>query len=124
MLEELFSIVVEVVVEVAVQLVADKSARRWRGWGRFGVFVRALAWCVCGALLGGLSLLVFPDLLIKSEALRLIHLGASPVIAGVVMALIGRFRRNREKEDTDLETFAQGFSFALGFGLVRFFVAG
>lgn len=123
-MEELIAIVLEVVLEIFVQLFFENGARRLRAWGSTGTALRALGWGICGAAIGGLSLLLFPENIIKNELLRIVHLGASPIVSGFVMAYVGRYRRKKEATDTDLETFVMGFTFALGLVLVRFLVAG
>jgi hypothetical protein len=47
----------------------------------------------------------------------------SPVIAGLVMSLIGSVLRKRDKNVVRIESFTYGFVFAFGMAAVRFFVA-
>jgi hypothetical protein len=74
---------------------------------------------IFGAVAGAISLLIFPDLFIKLEWLRVLNLALTPLAAGALMAWIGRWRRRHEKEVIRLESFAYGFCFAFAMALVR-----
>ena len=76
-----------------------------------------LAW---GAIIGSLSLWLFRDHFIQSQWLRIVNLFLTPIIAGLVMAKVGAWRRNREQQPLRLDSFAYGFAFAFGMALVRY----
>jgi len=79
---------------------------------------------VClGAIAGGLSLLLFRDHLLKATWLRVAMLVVVPLLAGWLMSFIGARREAKGGERTRLESFANGFAFALAMGLIRFFFA-
>ena len=73
-----------------------------------------------GLMAGGLSLWVFPAMFIQAPWLRATNLVIAPVVAGMVMALIGRYRRNKGQEVIRLDTFLYGFIFAFAMSLVRY----
>lgn len=76
-----------------------------------------LAW---GAIFGAISLWLFHGHFIQSQWLRVANLFLTPVIAGLIMAKIGAWRRNRDQEPIRLDSFSYGFSFAFGMALVRY----
>ena len=73
----------------------------------------AIGYAIFGAIAGGVSLWAVPDLFIKAGWLRLANLVLTPTIAGLLMAMVGSWRRKREKTVIQLETFSYGFCFAL-----------
>jgi len=76
--------------------------------------------CILGVLAGFLSLLIFHHSLAKHETFRLANLIITPIAAGSLMWLIGYWRTKRDRKTISLESFWQGFIFALGMALVRF----
>lgn len=79
---------------------------------------------VLGALAGAISLWFFPALFIEAAWLRVVNLALTPLAAGALMALLGAWRRSKQRATIRLDTFAYGFCFALSMALVRFFFAG
>ena len=73
-----------------------------------------------GLILGGLSLLVFPQSFVRSENFHGISLLITPVVSGLVMSAIGRWRLRQGKTLLRLDSFVYGFVFALAMALVRF----
>jgi hypothetical protein len=73
-----------------------------------------------GVIAGLLSLLVFREHFIKDSALRVLSLIFTPLLAGLVMWAIGRWRMRRQLDSIRLESFAHGYLFALGMGLIRY----
>ena len=82
-------------------------------------WVAAIGYLIFGTLAGALSLLVFPNLFIKPEWLRVLNLVVTPVIAGVLMGLVGAWRRKHDKTVIRIESFSYGLCFAAGMALVR-----
>ncbi|TVP79665.1 MAG: hypothetical protein EA353_05710 [Puniceicoccaceae bacterium] len=76
-----------------------------------------------GAILGGLSLVIFPESFIESEALKVVNLFVTPTIIGFIMLGIGKARIKKGKATVRLEKFAYAFLFAFGLALVRYFFA-
>lgn len=83
-------------------------------------WLAALGYLIFGAMAGGLSLWLLPVLFISAPWLRLINLLLTPLIAGLLMARLGSWRRRQEQETSRLDTFSYGFLFALAMALVRF----
>jgi len=80
----------------------------------------ALGLFLLGAGLGGLSLFVWPQRVIKPGPVPGLGLLISPLCVGGVMHAWGTYRRVLGHITTNLATFAGGAAFALGSALVRF----
>jgi len=83
----------------------------------------AIAYALFGAGIGALSLLVFPDYLVANKSLRVANTALSPIVAGLSMAAVGKWRAQRGQAVLRIDKFAYGYLFALGFALVRFWFA-
>lgn len=121
--ELLFEVILQLFGEVLVEL-------GWRAGGEVfekrkfrNPWLAGLGSLLLGSLAGLISLLFLHHHFIKNEALRILNLLLTPLAAGLVMWLIGRWRIRHDKETIRLESFWQGFIFALGMGLVRYFFA-
>lgn len=80
----------------------------------------ALGYAIFGAIAGGISIWILPNLYIGPQWLKIVNVVVTPIAAGGAMAAIGAWRRRKEKEVIRLETFAYGYCFALAMALVRF----
>lgn len=115
----LVQVVAEVLVDVLIYLPFDvplsrdekTGERRGAGW----LFVYALA----GGVLGGLSLLLVPDLVLRSPALRLANLAVAPLASGGVSWGLAAWRRSRGARADPPTHFWTAFWFVLAFGAVR-----
>ena len=76
-----------------------------------------------GGAIGGLSLLLFPHPLIRPSRVPGLSVVISPILAGFGMSLVGSALRKRNKKAMPIESFGNGFAFAFGMALVRFFLA-
>ncbi|WP_457418845.1 hypothetical protein [Roseateles sp. P5_E7] len=112
--ELLFQIVGEVLVELGLHSLAEPFRRKPNVW------LAVLGYALLGALLGALSLWAFPNHLTRDGWPRLANLVVTPVIAGVAMALIGRWRARRGDTVLRIDRFAYGYLFALAVAIVRF----
>jgi hypothetical protein len=88
-----------------------------------GLVIALLGYAVLGGLAGVLSVLIFPNHFVHSEWLRIGNVIFTPVLAGLVMAAIGGWRRRRDQETIGLERFGCGYVFALGLAGIRFVFA-
>ena len=120
MLELIFEVIAYVFGEVLFDL-----AFHWVGTSDSAIrrLLLIVFFAFCGALIGGLSLLPFPEHLIRSSDLRLASLVLTPIVAGTLFALYGRGRLRKGKEISALEEFWPAFSFALAIAVVRYFGA-
>ncbi len=122
-MEELLVVLVQIVVEVAVQAIVylpfDFSFYRSEGAGDSGACGWVVLYLVLGSACGGLSVLVAPHVLLPSPALRLVNLVVAPLAAGGLSWAISRRRRAR---GTAIDPPIHGlyaFVFALAFAAVR-----
>jgi hypothetical protein len=85
--------------------------------------LRLAFYLVVGTLLGGLSLLLFPQSFARTLDTRVAVLIGTPLACGLMMAAIGEFKRKRGRVAKTLESFGFGCAFALPMALLRFFLA-
>ncbi|MBH9551273.1 hypothetical protein [Inhella gelatinilytica] len=120
MLEVLFELLGEFLLQVVAELgfrgLAQPFERQPSLW------LAALSYAVLGVVLGGLSLLVFPHSLIAPQW-RFANLIVSPLLAGLAMHALGRWRERHGREVLRIDRFGCGVVFALGFALVRYHFA-
>jgi H+/Cl- antiporter ClcA len=119
----IFQIVAELLLQIVGEAIADLIGHSLKGSDQRSKptppFWTALLYLAFGAIAGGISLLLFPNLFIRLEWLRVASLVVTPLLAGLVMAWIGSWLRNRQKSLIPLDSFAYGFCFALGMAFVR-----
>jgi hypothetical protein len=116
----LFQVLVEIVVQFAIYLPFDIPFYR----SRTDEHERGCAWMalclVAGGVLGGLSLLLFPKLVIPYPWLRVVNLFAAPLLAGSLSLATAAWRRKRGFAVIPWPHFWYAFCFALAFSGVRF----
>ena len=88
------------------------------------VWLSVLGYLLLGALFGALSLWVLPHHLTRDGWPRLLNLVFTPVLAGLAMTLLGRWRARRGDPVLRIDRFACGYLFALAVAVVRFNFAG
>ncbi len=120
-MEEVLVVVLQVFFEVVIQLlgwwpldVSTGSDRvdRGCGWLLLHAFV--------GGLLGFLSALIAPQLLLPFAWLRVANLVVAPLAAGGLAYLFARWAKARGNAFDPRTHFWHGFLFALMFGAARF----
>ena len=125
MLEFLFEILGEFLLQAIVEFFVELSVHA--GWKPTrkptNQWVAGIGYTIFGAILGWLSLLVFPSYLVTSEAMRILNLVLTPVAAGLLMCAMGAWRARRGDEVLRIDRFAYGYLFALALALVRFIFA-
>ncbi|MDR4469952.1 MAG: hypothetical protein MRJ68_16920 [Nitrospira sp.] len=110
----------QTVGEIIVEIVGHGMRETFRRPKPLTPWLAVIGYFAWGAILGTLSLWLFQDHFIQSQWLRIANLFLTPVIAGLIMAKVGAWRRNRNQEPIRLDSFAYGFSFAFGMALVRY----
>lgn len=117
----------EFVLQFGVEILVGIASRRIRrlrvSMRRQGTVFSTVLFVLFGFMAGGLSLLVFPHPLFHPSKLHGVSLLLSPVMTGFVMSGLGRAVQRRGRIPARIESFACGFSFALGMALIRFFLA-
>ncbi|MFA6545223.1 MAG: hypothetical protein WCS99_12465 [Limisphaerales bacterium] len=116
--ELLLQLLFEVLVDIGFGALAGRAEAAKRN-----PVVAFFGYILLGAIAGGLSLLLLRNHLLKAMWLRLTTLVVVPVVAGWMMSFIGSRREAKGKERTRMESFANGWAFALAMGMVRFFFA-
>ena len=122
-MEEVLVLIVQFVVEVLVEtlvylpfdlpLSRDEKSGERKGCGWHFLYL------MMGGVVGGLSLLVAPRLLIHSAPLRVANLLVAPVVAGGLSWALAVRRRSRGAEVCPRTHFWTGFWFVLAFSSVR-----
>ena len=134
-MEALIEIVLELFGEVLLQLflqvLAEVGIHSWRGLRDperhhppANPVLATLGYLLFGTIVGGLSLLVMPDLFIVSTKLRMLNLLVTPFVSGLVMMALGAWRRRRDQPLVRMDKFAYGFTFAFAASAARYIVAG
>lgn len=125
MLELLFELLGEFLLQVCGELLAELGLRGLAQpfEKRPSLWWAAISYAVLGLLVGGLSLLAFPQNLIAPQW-RLANLIVTPLAVGAVMHAVGRWREGRGQALLRIDRFGCGFIFALALGLVRYHFAG
>lgn len=114
--EFLIQIVSEALVELGFHSLAEPFRRPPNPW------LASLGYALFGTVLGGLSLLVFPNNLVP-ESWRVANLVATPLAVGGFMSIMGAWRARRGETVLRIDRFAYGYLFALSLALIRFFFA-
>jgi uncharacterized membrane protein len=83
-------------------------------------WVAAIAYAAFGAVAGAISLWLLPTLLISAHWLRIVNLFLTPLVLGVLMAVLGAWRQRQALEIIRLDKFSYGFCFAFSMAVVRF----
>lgn len=117
LLELVIQLFGELFVELGLRSVTAPFRKESSPW------LAAAGYACFGAVLGGVSLLVFPHHMVANVQWRLVNLGVTPMAAGACMSLLGAWRANRGQDLIRIDRFSYGYLFALCFGLVRFFWA-
>lgn len=124
MLEAILQFFGEILLQIFLEALAElglhsltEPFRRKPDPGMAGI-----GYALFGAALGGISLLVFRAHFAHG-AWRIVNLAVTPVIAGLLMCLAGRWRARRGQALLRIDRFAYGYLFALSLALVRFWFA-
>lgn len=118
----LLQAVLEIALQAAFELLAELGIRSVREPFRRGPvdpWLAGLGYALFGAVAGGVSLLVFPELFVHSSTARWLNLFLTPLCAGLTMAFIGARLRRRGKATIRIESFFYGFVFAFAMAAVR-----
>lgn len=131
MLESVFELLFELIFDLLIQVFAEIGFDRRRRAvydERPRPVLAVLGYALSGAILGGLSLVLFPGHLVRDPSLRAVNLLLAPICGGLIVAWLDRSRRfrhdlHRARFPRARESFVRGFFFVLAVSLVRFFAA-
>ena len=115
-LEFLLPLLGELFIEVGLRSLGEPFVNREAR----NPVLAGIGYSLLGLILGGLSLLVFPDSFVRSERFHGINLLITPVLGGLGMSALGWLRRRQGQTLLRLDSFIYGFLFAFMMALVRF----
>ena len=123
-METVFELLFEVLAEVVLQLLFELGFRPVASLfhdagGRSWI---AISYALVGALLGAASTYLVKQPLLHAEWMRWTNVLVTPLITGLLMALLGRARLRRGLNRIPLDSFAYGSLFALCFIIMRLLV--
>jgi hypothetical protein len=114
--ELILQALLEVLLELGWHSVVEPLRKPPNPW------LAALGYAIFGALLGGLSLLVFP-MHLTPASWRVANLIVTPVAVGGLMVLLGRWRARRGEPVFRIDRFSYGYLLAFAFAWVRYVAA-
>jgi len=114
--EFLLQAILEGLVELGFHSLAEPFRKPPNPW------LAAVGYALFGAMAGGISLLLFPDHLVRGH-LRVANLVVTPIAVGLLMCVMGIWRSRRDQPVLRIDRFAYGYVFALLLALVRFWFA-
>ena len=114
--EFLLQVVGEALIELGLHSLVEPFRRSPNLW------LAAIGYTFFGAILGLLSLFVFPNNLVP-HPWRVANLVVTPIAVGGVMVIMGAWRARHGQPVLRIDRFAYGYLFALSIALVRFFFA-
>lgn len=112
--EFLVQVLFEILAELGLHSLREPFQKPPNPW------IAAVGYALFGAMAGGMSLLIFPKLLVHTHGLQLINLVLTPIASGAAMMALGAWRRQRDQDVVRLDKFAYGYLFALAMALIRF----
>lgn len=107
----------EALLEIGLHSLSEPFRRAPNPW------LAALGYLLFGALLGGVSLLLFPHYLMPPPW-RMVNLFLTPFAVGGLMVLMGHWRARRGDAVLRINRFVYGFLFAAALAVVRYVFAG
>jgi hypothetical protein len=120
MLALIFEFALQLVVEVLVELGLVSLTEPFQR--KPNPLLSAIGYGCIGAILGGVSLAVFPNNFV-AQSLRLANLLLTPIAVGIAMTAVGYWRSSRGDPVLRIDKFFYGYLFALALALVRFYWA-
>jgi hypothetical protein len=124
-MEFIFEVVFEILFELIIELLAAVGLRKSpKSEAKAShPLIMFFVYPCFGALVGYASLWVFPQLFIKTYPLQLLGVIVTPVLVGLVMSLIGTWRKGRGTAVILLDSFPFAYVFALGVAVTRLYFA-
>jgi hypothetical protein len=119
-MEVIFEILAEFVLQFVFEAVASVFGRKSDDGKELHPAYKLFGYATFGAIAGGLSLLVMSSSFVSAPGLKILSLIVTPVLAGLAMAWVGKWRESHGKKRSPLDRFAYGYVFALTMALVRF----
>jgi hypothetical protein len=127
-LELLFELISEVLAEVVLQIVAEglfelgfySLSEALNRKERRNPILASIGYLLWGGIIGVVTVIIFPTLMIKNATLRILNLIISPIMAGLAMSAIGSWRKRKGQDLLRIDSFLYGALFAFGLAIVRY----
>src|ERR1700744_6563286 len=106
-METLLQILGELLLQIVFEAITELGFHGFQltfGRQRYPL-LSAIGILLSGCAAGGVSLLLFPHSFVETPVYRLVNLLATPVVAGLIIALIGNQRTKRNQLLTALDHF-------------------
>jgi hypothetical protein len=113
-------VIIPLIFEIFLEFLWHCLGQTFESRERRNAFFAGIGYFLLGLILGGLSLLAFPQSFVRSETFHGISLLITPVACGLVMAAFGRWRERKGEVVLRIDSFVYGFLFAFPVALVRF----
>ena len=120
LVQVVFELFLEIFGGLLVELGVRSLAEPFREREARSPYLALAGYALLGFIVGGLSLLIFPQSFVRSSRLHGISLLITPTLAGLVMSGIGWLRHRQGSTVIRLDSFGYGFIFAFDMALVRF----
>lgn len=117
LLEGVLYILGELLVELGYRSLGETMASRHER----NPILAGIGYGLIGTIAGFLSLLIFPEAIVRSETFHGINMLISPLLAGLGMAGFGWLLERSGKRRLRLDSFIFGFVFAFPMAIIRFF---
>jgi len=118
--ELLFEVFAQVLLEEVIALIVRSFQNVFVDSNPINPGLAALGHLLLGFALGAASVFVYPHPIFHPSRFHGVSLLTSPLVTGFVMLQLGTMLRRRGKHTARIESFSYGFTFALGWALVRF----
>jgi hypothetical protein len=112
--EFLITIIIEIIGDAFFWFIPEKSS------SKFYKFFIGWLFAFVGLILGGVSTIAIPNLLIHSEILQILNIVLTPILVGILLSHWGKSRAMKEKRIGKIDKFYYGYTFALMITLSRF----
>jgi hypothetical protein len=123
-LEAAGEVILQLLVEIAVECGFESVAHSLRGRQTANPFLAAIGLVILGALAGALTSWIYPRRVMPELGFSGISLLAAPLAAGIFMQAFGNWRTARGGDPTLLATFWGGTLFAFAMAAVRWMLVG
>ncbi len=122
-IETFGEILIELIGQILIDFGINSFGEVFTSRPKRNPYMAFVGYSLFGVVIGGISLLILTNSIITSPGLKLLNLCITPFIGGIAMALIGRWRSKKGQDLLRFNSFAYGFSFALGVAVIRYFFA-
>jgi len=118
--EALFEALIEIILVNLASLLFRTIGKFFKAVSDVNPVATAFALGLLGALVGFLTVAIYPHQLVHPSRFHGLSVIVSPLITGFAMSQLGRLLRKYGERVTPMETFGYGFAFAFAMALVRF----